>query len=95
VFGSLGEWDWTREARALSVRTLVVHGQEDLMVPLSSSREWADLTQGRLEVLPGAGHIPWWERADAIFPLIDSFLRESRGSAYRRTASHSRLHAAT
>jgi pimeloyl-ACP methyl ester carboxylesterase len=76
VFRSLGAWDWTAEARTVTAPALVIHGDLDAMVPRASSEEWARvLPNSRLHVLSGAGHIPWWEHADRIFPLIDGFLQ--------------------
>lgn len=75
VFRSMGEWDWREDARELETPTLVIHGELDRLVPLASSEEWARLLpNGWLLVLPGAGHVPWWEHEAAVFPLVDAFL---------------------
>ncbi|NIP83617.1 MAG: alpha/beta fold hydrolase [Gemmatimonadetes bacterium] len=75
VFRSLGDWDWREAARRLEVPALVIHGEMDRMVPLASSAEWAELLPGGwLLVLPGAGHVPWWEHEETVFPRVDEFL---------------------
>ncbi len=35
----------------------------------------AALPEGRLELLPEAGHQAWLDRPDLFFPLLDAFLR--------------------
>ena len=74
LFASMGNWDWRREARSLSVPRLVVHGEKDF-IPLAGSREWvAGNPNARLLVLPGVGHHPFVERPDLFFPAADRFL---------------------
>lgn len=50
------------EARALCERVtcpvLVIHGDHDLAVPFEWGQRFAELTGGRLLVVPGAGHLP-------------------------------------
>jgi len=44
-------------AREVDIPTLVVHGQEDPVVPLSNGRDLASLIPGaRFEIIPGANH---------------------------------------
>ena len=76
VFRSLGEWDWREEAARLKTPALIIHGESDLMVPRAAAEEWARvLPNGYLLLLPGAGHVPWWEYEEVIFPAIDQFLK--------------------
>jgi pimeloyl-ACP methyl ester carboxylesterase len=76
VFESLGNWDWTTEAGKITATALIIHGAKDLMVPQTSSEKWASLIKGaKLEILPAAGHIPWWEFEKEVFNLIDSFYK--------------------
>jgi pimeloyl-ACP methyl ester carboxylesterase len=50
------------DARALCERVscpvLVIHGDRDIVVPLEWGRRLAELTGGKLLVVPGAGHLP-------------------------------------
>jgi 3-oxoadipate enol-lactonase len=47
----------------LTVPTLVIHGDEDQMLPVANGRLIASLIPGaRLEELPGVGHMFWWEQ---------------------------------
>ena len=67
-------YDWTALLRAVSVPTLVIHGDRDLL-PVSVAREIvATLGNARLEIIPDAGHMPFWESPALFFALTESFL---------------------
>jgi proline iminopeptidase len=67
-------YDWTTLLRAVSVPTLVIHGDRDLL-PVSVAREIvATLRNARLEIIPDAGHMPFWESPALFFALTESFL---------------------
>jgi proline iminopeptidase len=67
-------YDWTGLLRAVSVPTLVIHGDRDLL-PVSVAREIvATLANARLPIIPEAGHMPFWESPELFFTLIESFL---------------------
>jgi pimeloyl-ACP methyl ester carboxylesterase len=67
-------YDWTALLRAVSVPTLVIHGDKDLL-PLGVAREIvATLRHARLQVIPEAGHMPFWESPELFFTLVESFL---------------------
>ncbi|HEX5722703.1 MAG TPA: alpha/beta hydrolase [Acidimicrobiia bacterium] len=44
--------------RGISCPVLIIHGDEDRLIPLQSSQELADLTDATLFTLKGAGHAP-------------------------------------
>jgi proline iminopeptidase len=67
-------YDWREPLRALSVPSLVIHGEQDLLPVAESRRTVALLPHARLETLAGAGHMPFWETADQFFALVDAFL---------------------
>ena len=67
-------YDWRAPLRALRVPTLVIHGEEDLL-PTSVARAIvATLPDARLELVAGAGHMPFWEAPDRFFALVERFL---------------------
>jgi pimeloyl-ACP methyl ester carboxylesterase len=67
-------YDWRPLLRAVSVPTLVIHGDRDLL-PVSVAREIvATLWNARLQIIPDAGHMPFWESPELFFTLIESFL---------------------
>lgn len=69
-------YDWRPQLSALRAPVLVIAGERDLL-PLKSARELADtLPAARLEVIPGSGHMPFWEAPERFFALVDSFLSE-------------------
>jgi len=67
-------YDWRDSVRAVSVPSLVLHGEGDVLSPEQSRRTVAILPNARLELLAGAGHMPFWEAADRFFPLVEAFL---------------------
>ncbi len=68
-------YDWRPLLSALPVVVLVIHGERDLL-PLAASHELVDslATSAKLVVIPGSGHMPFWEAPQRFFALIDSFL---------------------
>jgi pimeloyl-ACP methyl ester carboxylesterase len=51
--------------------TLVIHGDADQMIPVSNARLIAGAIPGAaLEVLPGVGHMFWWEQPERSAALI-------------------------
>lgn len=74
LFGSMGDWDYRAQARALTVPRLVVHGEKDF-IPLGGSREWvAGNASARLLLIPDVGHFPQLEAPDVFFPAVEKFL---------------------
>jgi 3-oxoadipate enol-lactonase len=56
---------------ALTMPTLVIHGTDDEMLPVSNGRLIASLIPGaRLEILEGAGHLFFWEQPERSAELI-------------------------
>lgn len=69
-------YDWRPLLRGLRVPTIVTHGEADLL-PVSVAEGTAGTIEGaRLIVLPGAGHMPFWEAPESFFGLVDAFLSE-------------------
>jgi pimeloyl-ACP methyl ester carboxylesterase len=65
--------DWS----SIAVKTLVLHGELDAIVPLPAGRMVADAVPGAsLVVIPGAGHIPTMTRpAEVVSAIEDAFTR--------------------
>lgn len=67
-------YDWTDRLRALSVPTLVIHGEADAL-PVSVAHELAKLLpRATLEIIPDAGHMPFLEAPRRFFDLVERFL---------------------
>ena len=63
--------DTSARLGSLAVPTLVVHGDEDRMIPVENGRMIAERVPGaRLEILEGAGHMFWWERPERSAELV-------------------------
>jgi proline iminopeptidase len=74
VISSLGDWDLRKDLEGFDVPLLTIHGDYD-HIPMESAREWVKLVQdGRLLVVPEAGHLPWLEQPELIFSAVNSFL---------------------
>jgi 3-oxoadipate enol-lactonase len=59
----------------LAMPVLVVHGDEDRMLPVQNGRAIAEAIPGaRLEVLEGVGHMFWWEQPERSAALIADFV---------------------
>jgi pimeloyl-ACP methyl ester carboxylesterase len=67
--------DQSAAARGVTAKTMVVHGGEDRLTPLAEAAALAQLIpQSRLEVIPGAGHVPHLDEADRFNRSVVSFL---------------------
>jgi proline iminopeptidase len=74
LFGSMGDWDYRKEARTLPMPRLVIQGEKDF-IPMEGSREWAQGNpNARLLVIEGSGHFPHLEKPDVYFPAVEKFL---------------------
>ncbi len=81
--GLIRQWraDQAHDARdrvaQIAAPTLVIVGDEDVLVPPRYSQELAELIPGaRLEVIPQAGHGALIERPDGFRAAVEPFLRE-------------------
>lgn len=74
VFRDLGNFDWRPKLAAVTMPTLVVHGEAD-PIPLDTAREWAAAIRGsRLLVVPRSGHMTYVESPGIFFPAVNEFL---------------------
>ena len=74
VWNSLGDdFDLRPSLRALDVRALVVHGDDD-PIPMASAAETAAALRAPLVVLPQCGHVPYVEAPEAFVAALDPFL---------------------
>ena len=67
-------YDWLDAIGSITVPTLVVHGEDDLL-PVAVARRIASVIRGaRLAVIPHAGHMPFWEAPKVFFGVVERFL---------------------
>jgi pimeloyl-ACP methyl ester carboxylesterase len=70
---------------SLRVPTLVIHGREDLAIPVENARRLAERIPGaELVVLEGAGHLYHSEQAEAADAAVLAFMRCSPSSGCTR-----------
>jgi pimeloyl-ACP methyl ester carboxylesterase len=60
--------------RRVTVPTLLVHGDADLVMPIANSRSLrARIPHSQLQVVPGAGHLLPTTRPDVVSRLVENF----------------------
>jgi 3-oxoadipate enol-lactonase len=68
-------WDANGRLAQIAAPTLVVAGTADAVVDPRNAQLLADAIPGaRLELVDGAGHLPFWERAGEFAALVERFL---------------------
>jgi 3-oxoadipate enol-lactonase len=75
--GAILMWSAYRRLPSLRIPTLIVHGDEDRLVPARNGRTIARRIPGaRLEILPNAGHIMTTDQPELCANLMLKFLAE-------------------
>jgi 3-oxoadipate enol-lactonase len=68
---AIAQHDTSARLPSLDLPTLVVHGDQDQMLPVANGRLIASLVPGaRLEILEGVGHMFWWEQPQRSAELV-------------------------
>ena len=74
---AIGGHDTSGRLGGIEAPTLVIHGDEDEMLPVSNARMIAGLIPGaRLEILEGVGHMFFWEEPERSARLVAGHARE-------------------
>ncbi len=73
VWDSLGDFDLRPSLERLSVRALVVHGEDD-PIPIETAEVLAGLLHAPLSRIPACGHVPYVEAPEAFVAALDPFL---------------------
>lgn len=64
----------TEQLAGLRVPTLVLHGREDTLIPIANGERLSKLIPGaRLVVLDDCGHVPNWEKPQAVAHAVIEF----------------------
>ena len=66
-------------AQSLECPVLVIHGDRDLITPLSDGQALAQLSGGRLELIRGSGHFPHARKPVQVNLLLRDFAEEACG----------------
>ena len=89
---AIAEHDASERLAALRTPTLVLHGTQDMMVPLANASALADAVPGaRLALMEGAGHLFFWEAPERAAELVLEHL-ESKSDQSLAAAEASRSH---
>jgi 3-oxoadipate enol-lactonase len=65
--------DTSARLHELAMPTLVMHGTDDLMIPVENARQISGLIRGsRLEIFDGVGHLFFWEQPERAAELLRS-----------------------
>jgi predicted glycosyltransferase len=72
--------------RKIACPLLLIHGDDDRIVPLARAQAVAAATGAELVVLPGAGHAPQARFPAKVNTLIDDFLARRLGPLTRKSA---------
>ena len=68
---AVSEHDTSERLHRIEAPTLIIHGTQDRMLPVSNARHIARLMpRARLEILEGVGHIFWWEQPERAAELV-------------------------
>lgn len=68
--------DFTAAARGFTKPVLVIHGEQDRVVPVAEAKKTASAyPQGRLAVMTGVGHNPQVEDGETFTRLLGDFVR--------------------
>jgi pimeloyl-ACP methyl ester carboxylesterase len=80
--------DFRQDVSRIDIPTLVIHGDEDRIVPLAAAgQRTAKLIKGaRLVVIKGGPHCITWTHAEEVNSALMSFLGEPSGSGKRELA---------
>ena len=73
------ETDFTEDLKKITIPTLVIHGDDDQIVPIAASANNAIklLKNGRLEVYKGASHAPAFMNKDRLNADLLAFLKQA------------------
>src|SRR4051812_2049876 len=70
---------WCDQLTEIECPTLIVWGERDSLLSLGQGREWARRIRGsEFRVIPGAGHLPMFERPVLVNGLLEGFLKRLR-----------------
>lgn len=67
-------FDWRTAAARIRARTLLVHGESDMIPVSQAERTAATIPGAQLRLIPEAGHMPFWEQPKLFFSTVEEFL---------------------
>jgi pimeloyl-ACP methyl ester carboxylesterase len=77
---------YLEELRSLTVPTLYMVGEDDMLRPLEETRQMTELTpKARYSVVPRAGHVPCVEQPESVNEELEAFFEEILASGDKKT----------
>ena len=67
-------YDWREPIKRIAATTLVVHGMQDILPSRLASEIVTLIPRTALQLIDGAGHMPFWERPELFFRTVGDFL---------------------
>ena len=78
LYESLYEVDLRPHLAQIALPTLIIHGEQDRIVPVRMAQELAaQLPNNQLMIVPGAGHVPTMTQPQVISDAINAFFRNA------------------
>lgn len=74
IFESMGDWNWLDELATVEAPVLIVHGDQDTVVPAGIEANVAELPDARVVVVEDAGHMGFVEHPERYVEIVDAFL---------------------
>ena len=74
IWQGLGDFDLRPQLARVRAPALVIFGESDVVPPAAAEAWAAGYGDGRLLVIPRAGHLSHLERPDIFFPAVERFL---------------------
>ncbi len=74
IFESMGDWNWLDELATVQAPLLIVHGDEDTVVPAGIDANVAAVPDARVVVVEDAGHMGFVEHPGRYVEIVDGFL---------------------
>jgi pimeloyl-ACP methyl ester carboxylesterase len=67
-------YDWREQISHIEATTLIVHGTGDILPPRVATEIAALIPRAAIELIDGAGHMPFWEQPELFFGPVLAFL---------------------
>ncbi len=77
IWDSLGDFDLRPSLQHLTLRALVVHGEDD-PIPVETAAALAATLRAKLVRIPSCGHVPYVEAPDEFVAALDQWLPRDR-----------------
>ncbi len=78
IFESMGDWNWLDELSTVQAPVLIVHGDQDTVVPAGIDANVDALPDARVVVVQDSGHMGFVEHPERYVEIVDTFLATLR-----------------